>query len=450
MFCRAAAALLVLLTGCGGRGPARTVERIALVHLDNLSPSAENQWLSVAVPAAVAVSLSSSPSQFAFVASSTNEGHVGRATRFVRGYLTGEGSRLTAHLSEFDARSGKALARWEVTGESASQLGTAIARRLWPQAPALAPELPPDPQAALRDLFGRLSSNVPASEAGNLARQRPADSRLAALAGRHALIQRDLKKAGQWFDKAIAVDPENGPLHNEAAYVLFYAGNLDGALKSLDQYARLEPASANPFDSRGEILLLAGRYAEAEEAFLAAYERDARFFASAPLRKAAVARRAAGDQAGADTLFQRYLDAIAGNPGTELFRAQWDYECGRRRQAIAALEKLNTPPARIQLSLWRGEPEGLGDTPQANALRLALKNDHARAVPVLQALIAAERPMEATQWEVLLAWAYAETGRTEEAKRLLARHPIPSSTLSFWESVVMVRYRDLKNRLGER
>lgn len=448
MFCkRAAGALLLLLAGCTGHDR-RTVERIALVHLDNLSPAAENQWLSVGVPAAAAAALSSSPKQYAFVAVSTNEGHVGRATRFVRGYLTGQGRRLTAHLSEFDARSGKALARWEVTGETASQLGQAIARRLWPQAPPLTPELPADPQAALRDLTGRLSSNVPTGEAEKLARQRPADSRLAALAGRYALIQRDLKKAGEWFDKAIAVDPDNGPLHNEAAYVLFYAGQFDAALKSLDQYARLEPSSANPLDSRGEILLLAGRYAEAEEAFLQAYERDARFFSSAPLRKAAVARRAAGDQAGADALFQRYLDAIAGNPGTDLFRAQWDYECGRRQQAVAALEKLNTPPARIQLSLWRGEPEGLGDTPQANALRLALKNDHARAIPALQALIAAERPMEATQWEVLLAWAYAESGRTEEAKRLLARHPIPSSTPSFWESVGMVRYRDLKQKLN--
>lgn len=445
MSCKpAAVALLILVSACSRPGPP-SVERIALVHLDNLTSSADNQWLGLAVPAAAAVSLSSSPRQFAFVASSTNDGYAGRATRFVRGYLTG-GKPLVAHVSEFDARSGKSITQWQIAGETASQLGLGIARRLWPQAPALTPGLPSQPDAALRELSARLAFD-PGGKAEELARARPADSRFAALAGRNSLIQRNFTKAGDWFNKAIAVDPENGPLHNEAAYVLFYAGKIEAALASLDQYNRLEPSSANPLDSRGEILLLAGRYAEAEEAFLRAYERDPRFFSSAPLRKAAVARRATGDQKGADALFQRYLDAIAGNPGTEIYRARWDYESGRRPQAIAVLEKLNTPPARLQLKVWRGQPETLGGTPQANALGLALKNDHAAAIPALQAVIAAERPMEATQWEVLLAWAYAQSGRPEAAKPLIARHPIPSSAPSFWESVVMLRYFQLKKDL---
>jgi tetratricopeptide (TPR) repeat protein len=445
---KAAAGLLILIAGCSHSGPRGTVERIALLHLDNLTSDAARNWFTAAVPAVVAVSLASSPQQFAFVAASTNEAHAGRATRIVRGYLTGAGERLVAHLTEFDARSGQTLERWEVLGSTPADLGGGIARRLWPQAPPLEPKLSADPQAALRALTERLAVNVPPGKAAEVAKLRPSDSRLAALAGRQALIARDLKKAGEWFDRAIALDPENGPLHNEAAYVLFYAGKMEAALASLDQYNRLEPSSANPLDSRGEILLLAGRYADAEEAFLQSYQRDPRFFSSAALRKAAVARRAAGDQQGADSLFQRYLDAIAGNPGTDLYRAQWDYEAGRPAQAIAALEKLNTPPARLQLSLWRGETDGLRDTAQATALKLSLQNDHAAAIPALKALIAAERPMEATQWEVLLAWAYAESGRPDEAKRLIARHPIPGSTPSFWESVVMVRYRELKKKLG--
>lgn len=447
MFCKpAAVALLLLIVGCGRPGPA--VERIALIHLDNLTSDAGKQWMSTATPAVAAVLLESSPKQFAFVAVSANDAYSGRATRIVRGYLTGAGDRLSAHLTEFDARSGKALERWEVPGRTAEDLGKAIARRLWPDAPPLEWKLPADPQAALRELAARLAVTVQPDKAAELAKSHPADSRLAALAGRQALIERDLKKAGEWFDRAIALDPENGPLHNEAAYVLFYAGKTDAALASLDQYSRLEPSSANPLDSRGEILLLAGRYTDAEETFLQVYQKDPRFFSSISLRKAAVARRAAEDQNGADSLFQRYLDAIAGDPNADLYRAQWDYESGRQAQAIAALNKLKTPPARLQLALWRGETSGLRETAPATALKLSLQNDHAAAIPALKALIAAERPMEATQWEVLLAWAYAESGRPDEAKRLIARHPIPGSTPSYWESVVLARYRELKKKLG--
>lgn len=477
MFCRGrwlAAALAAALAGCGGRArPA--VERVAVVGMENLTPAAELNLTGAVVAGVTVAALERSPEVYAYWAGSSNEAYLSRPTRLVVGYVTGEPERLELHAAERDAATGATRRRWTLRGRDAAELGNALAREIWRKAPV--EEVPAEPGQALASLRERLRHEVPLEQAAEAAKKYPADARLAALAGRWAMIRRDLRGAGEWFDRALRLDPENGPLHNEAGYVLFYAGKLEEGLRSVEKYERLEPYSANPLDSRGEILLLGGRYREAEEAFVAAYERDPRFLLSGTLRKAAYARRLAGDEAGADQLFGRYLDAIAGTPLAELKRAQWDYETGREAKAVAALEQLNTSLARAQLAVWRrraadaeaamklarGEMERAqaelarrvvsgeaGANTEVEALVLALRDEHERAIPALKAQIAALRPMEATQWEVLLGWAYAHQGREEEARQLIGRAPLPNPAFSLWEPTVMARYRELRAKLGVR
>lgn len=383
---------------------------------------------------------------------------------------------------EQDAHSGSEVARYEVAGRSTVELGDGLARHLWSHAQplektdaSLKQEIDAgNAEIVLQALSTKLMPAVQLDQAALAAGQRPADSRMAALAGRSAMIRRDFKQAGAWFEKALKLDPENGPLHNEAAYVEIFTGSPDAALKNIALYERMDPQGGNPPDSRGEILLLANRFGEAEEAFQMAYSRDPRFLGSVTLRKAAIAHRASGDLLGADDVFKRFMDAIAGNPMADLYQAQWDYESGRDTKAYERLQKMGGSIAMSQLAVWRRDPadaaaamKSAGNDVERNqarlamwvaqpqtptdlppgevkALVLALRGDHALAIPEVKSVIARTTPIEATEWQVLLAWAMVQTGQGAQAKGLMTYHPIPNQGLSLTESVVLRRYLALK------
>lgn len=472
-----------LIASCGSSHATRSVERIALLHFEDLTSSAQAAWIGVAIPAIAAAELVSAPDRYAYIAMSSNDAWLNRPTRLVRGYvLSGAQGALRMRVVEQDAKSGNDVARYEVTGGSAVELADGLARHLWKDAPALQkadPSLKQEidagkAQIVLQALSAKLMPQVPLEQAAMAAGQRPSDSRLAALAGRYAMVRRDFKQAGEWFEKALKLDPENGALHNEAAYVEVFTGSPDAALKNIAQYERVDPQGANPLDSRGEILLMSHRFGEAEEAFQAAYSRDPRFLGSLTLRKAAISHRAAGDLLGADDVFKRFMDAIAGNPLADLYQAQWDYESGRDAKAFERLQKLGGSIAMSQLAVWRRDVTDAAtamklagndvernqarlamlvaqpQTPpelragEAKALVLALRGDHQLAIPELKAVIARTTPIEATQWQVLLAWAMVQSGQAPQAKGLLAYHPIPNQALSLSESVVMRRYLAMK------
>ena len=63
--------------------------------------------------------------------------------------------------------------------------------------------------------------------------------------------------------QGLALDPKNEDLLNFESYALAQSGDTNGALAANDAYTAIRPGDPNPFDSRGDILYMAGRDDEA-------------------------------------------------------------------------------------------------------------------------------------------------------------------------------------------
>jgi tetratricopeptide (TPR) repeat protein len=223
---------------------------------------------------------------------------------------------------------------------------------------ALAPASPVDAvaRAQIRYLAASVSQPADLAEAALvLAKLLPADAEWQARAGSIGMRRRQFADAERWYRAAIKADPNLGALWNELAYAQALGGNLEGALQSLDTYARIEPKSANPLDSRGELLFLHARFREAAEAFEQAHAREPSFIQGHTLRKAAEARLLAGDRPGAQAQMDKLLREIPDESGArELARAQWEYRTGRKAEALKRLGPAagRDPAARAQLAVW--------------------------------------------------------------------------------------------------
>jgi len=307
----------------------------------------------------------------------------------------------------------------------------------------------------------------------------PADSETAVSAAALLMNARQFIPAAKAYQRARRADPEWAALHNEAAFAFAFAGDVPAALSAIDSYRKLEPRSANPEDSLGEIYFLLRRFDDSQRAFLAAFDKDPAFFAGATLRKAAEARRAAGNQPEADRLFARYAEASAKRPLIALEKAQWDYSSGRTKEALAALEalapKIDTSQVWTQLAVWRAVNSGDASAaaklglqtartaaeqqsamtalfavqpdvsaaewraraakqfpPAAAALgrqalvyALVLRKHWSEAIPLIAAQRDAVSPTAAGPWQALLAIALHESGQVDKAKAELRFAPIP-------------------------
>ncbi len=77
------------------------------------------------------------------------------------------------------------------------------------------------------------------------------------------------EQAAELFRQGLALDPKSEDLLNFQSYFLAQWGDFDGALSANDAYIAIRPGDPNPFDTRGDILFMAGRDDEA----LAAYRK---------------------------------------------------------------------------------------------------------------------------------------------------------------------------------
>jgi eukaryotic-like serine/threonine-protein kinase len=77
------------------------------------------------------------------------------------------------------------------------------------------------------------------------------------------------EQAAEVFRQGLALDPKSEELLNFQSYFLAQWGDFDGALSANDAYIAIRPGDPNPFDTRGDILFMAGRDDEA----LAAYRK---------------------------------------------------------------------------------------------------------------------------------------------------------------------------------
>ena len=287
--------------------------------------------------------------------------------------------------------------------------------------------------------------------------------------------ERKFPDAARNYAAVSQLEPDEGQVWNQLGYARAFAGDLQGARSALEHYQELVPRNnANPPDSLGEVSFYLGDFRGAEKYFLEADQKNREEFAGAGLLKAAEARLLAGDVAAADALFQKYVAFIRiRERGREsYFQAQWDFLVGRRKAAMAGLEKL-TPSlqadlrsvALSQLSIWKLEtgdaaaaeqladqagavavspvarnvaalcrtistPPGAGVSgPRlAGAYALLFARRYSEALPLLETIYRETDPRRDGQIRTLLAWAYVETNRVADAAPLVATYPIPLSS----------------------
>jgi tetratricopeptide (TPR) repeat protein len=170
----------------------------------------------------------------------------------------------------------------------------------------------------------------------------------------------DFANAASDWNKLAATLPNDANSWNLLAYTLAYSGDYKGAMNAIPQYERLDPASANPLDSKGDIYFLFRKYKEAADSYLAANTKNPNFLNHGDLYKAAWAKYYAGDKSGAETLFSQFRSARdkAHDATMPLFAADWLYRTGRSADAIALLRQETQrgtaakPLEYSQLAIW--------------------------------------------------------------------------------------------------
>ena len=346
--------------------------------------------------------------------------------------------------------------------------------------------MPASEQARLRLDIAEMS-NQPAARQDALAAvaaAEPANPDAWFELGNTAFSRRDYGSAQAAFRREAEIDPTQVAALNQGAYAAAFGGHLDEAVASLRRYQTLRPSDPNSVDSLGDVELLTGHPREAEAFYVQAAKQNPHSLNGGDWLKAAMARLMTGDRAGADGLSESYVQArfAAGNPAAELYRAQWRFLTGRRREGYRDLEAVarqeGIGPARAlaaeahaQLAIWslymgdrgaarvhsqaalgtgqiavlaaflaeppaspaewsaraeklapRPEQAGIRDFALGQALLLGKQFD--AALPVLRRAYENAAPTD-PEPPVLLAWAYLETGQATNAAKLLEHNPIP-------------------------
>ena len=351
---------------------------------------------------------------------------------------------------------------------------------------ARATETPASEQARLRLEIATLENQSAARQEAlaAVAAAEPANAEVWLELGNLAFARRDYGAAQAAFRKALDLDPTQVAALNQGAYAAAFGGHLDDAVAALRRYQALRPSDPNPLDSLGDVQLLTGHPRQAEAFYVQVAKKDPHFQNGGDWLKAAMVRLMTGDRAGADGLSETYIQArfAAQDPAADLYRAQWRFLSGRRREGYRDLEALArregngaaralAAEAHAQLAIWslymgdrgaaRTHAQAALGTVQAAALAaflaeppaspaewsvraeklapgpeqvgrrdfvlrqaLLLGKQFDAALPVLRRAYENAAPTDA-ELPVLLAWAYLETGQAASAATLLDRNPIP-------------------------
>jgi len=169
----------------------------------------------------------------------------------------------------------------------------------------------------------------------------PSDVELRIQLARYSRGMGDFDKALQEFEAAAELDPGRKMLYNDLGYVHANRGDYTSAVKNIDTYIELAPDEPNPYDSKGEILLMAGRLSEAAEQFKIALNKWPKFYYSAMHLAQVYAEM--GDEANA----LRYINqALASTPNERinfninLVKAIILWKFGKVKQAQGLLDEL--------------------------------------------------------------------------------------------------------------
>ena len=167
------------------------------------------------------------------------------------------------------------------------------------KAKALAAKLPEAEQLVIEGAHASRRGDRAAMVAAytKLAELAPGDWRVRVALGWDAIDTGDFAKAIPWFDKALAAKPTLAFAQDGLAYAHAGLHAWDAAIAAAKKQVELLPKQPNPQDTLGEILLMAGKYDEAEKAFQAALELEPKY--NIAWQGVALARAYRGDWKGA-------------------------------------------------------------------------------------------------------------------------------------------------------
>src|SRR5579862_6488391 len=357
-----------------------------------------------------------------------------------------------------------------------------------------------DLDAAL--LHGDYQGQIAALE--KLARLDPANPNHHRALGEALTSTRNYEAAIVEFRRGLSVRPDDVVGMNTMGYAAGYSGDLPTAIRVLRAYELLRPNEPNPLDSLGDVHFALGRFKEAEQFYLAARRKAPGFLNGGELLKAAQARLMTGDVDGATALFNRYLAErqAARDANAPYHAAAWQWLTGARRAAIASLDRMAREDAGLalrefacradaQAAIWllvlgdggaaaeharKAVAEAGPGTAAVAAVAAFLTQaanpavplqppvkDYARAYAMLfskqfpGALQALEeiyrRPTNEPDdgLNVLLAWAYTETGQWQRAAPLLRLTPLPQGAgLPMFSALYFPRLFFLRGKVLER
>lgn len=431
-----------------------------------LAASPTPQWSSLMANVAVAVNASIRPN----VQPAPSQFHNDQAARLLSKALSmDDPSAASAILEQATVADPACGWCWLVRAEEAARTGgTAALQSVLTASRSNIKQIDVLSRARLDLLESALTRDVQARRSAleRVTRVLPSDvGSLAQLAELYT-NQREFDRAEATLRQAVAAESGRAELWNSFGYALAYLRRYPEADLAIKEYERADPNSPNPLDSRGEILLMAGRFREAAKTFESAWEKSKEFNHGAALEKAALALWLNGEKKEAGQFLDRYLAAWqqAGDPAAELVRARWEYLFGQSAQARARLERVaartDHPLACAASAMLALRDLAAGDEPaaqsaakqaialakspgqmafarfaadavqgtgseEAQALGLTARGQWKGAADLWKTALAKSPGSGDGPHRELLALALALSGRAEEARALVAnRYPI--------------------------
>lgn len=216
----------------------------------------------------------------------------------------------------------------------------------------------------------------------------PGDWAVQIMAAQNAHGDQDIDGAIKAYERAIALNPKVAQPHNNLAYLYAERGDLKKAMASIDKYAELE-SGPNPYDSKGEILLMAGKFDDSEAAFQKAADMAPDFVLA--FEGVALSRMYRGDVAGGLAALDKAREVA-----TDQEKGKVDYStvwalvaAGQAKQAYARIDQVqasykgkDAELAPVASALLRAEVAfELGDVKRAQkeakkALELGASSKH--------------------------------------------------------------------------